>query len=180
MNDYILLVEDKINKTLKSYKAELATIRAMGAHPGTVSHIIIDYYDVPTPLPQLSNIKAPDAGQLIITPFDKTISVKIVKAISEANLGFNPIIEGDFIRIIVPPLTLENRKKFSKEAKTIAENTKIAIRNIRHEALRKAENDDLSENEEDMIKEKVQQQVNQANKKIDELLKEKQQQLETI
>ncbi len=180
MNDYIELAKDKIDKTLESYKGELGTIRAMGAHPGIISHIMVDYYDTPTLITQISNIKAPDAGQLIVTPFDKTASVKIVKAISEANLGLNPVIEGDFIRIAIPALTLENRKVFSKEAKVIAENAKVAVRNIRHEALRKSDNTNPSENEEDMVKEQVQELVDHANHKIEKLLKEKQDQLETI
>lgn len=181
MNNYNELLSQKCEKSLTSFKNELVTIRATGAHPNLISHLMVNYYDTLTPITQLSNIKSFDATQLIIIPFDRTMNKEIIKVIVKSNLGFNPIDEGNQIRIPVPPLTGENRLIFIKDAKELSEKAKISLRNVRHEIMKKIDQDEsLSKNEIELEKNAIQKTMDHYNKLIDELTKQKQIQLEKI
>lgn len=128
-------VTEKMDKTIAVLKDELANIRAGRANPRLLDKVTVSYYGVPTPVTQLANINVPEARQIVIQPWDTKILSDIEKAINAANLGINPNNDGKVIRLIFPPLTEERRVELTKEAKKFGENAKVAIRQIRRDAL---------------------------------------------
>ena len=158
--------------------SRLNTIRAGRANPAMVNGIMVDYYGTPTPIQSLANMTVPEARTLMIKPFDRGCIKDIVKAIQEANLGINPTDNGECVILTVPQLTEERRRDYVKQAKQIAEDTKVALRKVRQEA-----NDDIKKNEEiteadeKRMLEEVQQLINDYNKKVDEKYKEKEEEL---
>ncbi len=173
MNEIINNTKTKLDGAINHLEGKFTEVRATGAHPSMLNSIEVEYYETMTPLNQIASITAPDATQLILTPFDKSAVKDIVSAIGAANIGLSPVDEGDKIRIPVPPLTAETREKFSKEAKEIAEQAKISVRTIRQEANKKVQNSEASENEEKVALNDIQKLVDEANKKIEEMLKVK-------
>jgi len=144
-------MEDKMKASLKVFRADLATIRTGHATPALVEHIKIEYAGVPTPLNQLAGISAPEAGLLVIQPWDKSSISSIEKAILKAELGMNPSSDGNIIRIAIPPLSEERRQELIKVVHRRMEDRRVAIRGLRHEAmndLKKMEKDkDISQDE---------------------------------
>lgn len=141
---------------------------------------MVEYYGSMTPLKQLTTISVPEGNQLLIKPFDKSALPAIEKAIITANLGYNPSNDGETIRIVVPALTEERRKELTKQVKAMSEEGKVSIRNIRHEALEKIEKEELAEDISKGMEKEIQDMVNTYNKKIDEMLKEKEKDLLTV
>jgi ribosome recycling factor len=141
MNDLSKACIDEAKQSMQSainfLEKELAKIRAGKANPGMLDGVKIDYYGTPTELSQAANISTPDARNIIIQPWDKSIIGAINKAILDANVGFTPRHEGDILRIVVPPLTEERRKELSKAAKSEVENSKVNIRNARRNVMDK-------------------------------------------
>lgn len=127
--------EERMQKSLESLGNNFNKIRTGRAHPSLLSGISVDYYGVDTPLAQVANISVLDSRTLSISPWEKQLGPAIEKAIMKSDLGLNPASQGDLIRLPMPALTEETRKNFTKQAKTEAENAKIAIRNIRRDAL---------------------------------------------
>jgi len=127
-------IKIKMEKSVDSYKKELSKLRTGRASVALVEGITIDYYGAPTPIDQTSQISVPEARQLMIKPYDKTILGDIEKAINVANIGLTPNNDGEVIRLNVPALTEETRKDLAKKVKGFAEDAKIAIRNIRRDA----------------------------------------------
>ena len=138
------------------------------------------YYGIPTPLKQLANISVPEARQLSIKPFDKGILGDIEKAIFEANIGLTPNNNGEVIFLVIPALTEDRRKELVKQVKGIAEEGKIALRNIRQDANNDIKKEKLPEDVEKQGNEEVQELINKYNKLIEEKLKEKENELMTI
>ena len=128
-------VESKMNKTIASLEEKLKTVRAGRANPSSLDRVTVDYYGSQTPLKQLATISVPEATQLCIKPFDKGCLKDIEKAIFESNLGYTPNNDGESIRIVIPPLTEDRRRELIKQVKAIGEESKISIRNIRHEGI---------------------------------------------
>ncbi len=151
VNDNLKSMEDKMKASLKVFRADLATIRTGHATPALVEHIKIEYAGVPTPLNQLAGISAPEAGLLVIQPWDKSSISSIEKAILKAELGMNPSSDGNIIRIAIPPLSEERRQELIKVVHRRMEDRRVAIRGLRHEAmndLKKMEKDkDISQDE---------------------------------
>ncbi len=135
MNDDVTLcldeTRDAMEKALVHLEGELAKIRAGKASPQMLEKVHVDYYGTSTPLYQVANINTPDPRSLLIQPWEKSMIHPIEKAIQAANLGLNPQNDGTIIRINIPPLTEERRKELVKKAKADAENTRVAIRNLR-------------------------------------------------
>ena len=142
--------------------------------------IMVEYYGVPTPLKQLANISIPEARQLSIKPFDKGILGDIEKAIFEANIGITPNNNGEVIFLVIPALTEDRRKELVKQVKQIAEEAKIALRNIRQDINNDIKKEKLPEDVEKQGNEEVQELINKYNKKVDDALKIKEQELMTI
>ena len=138
--------EERMEKTIASLKDSLNTIRTGRANAAIFDKVRVDYYGTKSPLNQVATIAIPEARSVIITPFDKSLIGEIEKAIQVADLGFNPSNDGKVIRITIPALTADRRKELVKQAKTIAENSRTAIRNIRRDG-----NDDLKKQQKDGI-----------------------------
>ena len=181
MNETIIsLAKEKMNKTIESYEQRLRTVRAGRANPSSLDGIVVSYYGSMTPLKQLATISVPEATQLLIKPFDKGCLKDIEKAIFESNLGYTPNNDGESIRIVIPALTEERRKELIKQVKAMAEDAKVSIRNARHDGLDEAKKQELPEDLEKQVEKDIQDLVNQYNKKIEEILKEKEQELLTV
>ena len=179
-DELLLEVTDKFDKTLESLEKRFATVRAGRANPSSLDGIMVEYYGVMTPLKQLATISVPEARQLLIKPFDKGALANIEKAILTSNLGYTPGNDGETIRIVIPELTEERRKELAKQVKAIAEEAKVSVRNIRHDGLENVEKLELPEDEEKGIEKEIQDLVNDYNKKIETLLKEKEDELLTV
>ncbi|MGS0650235.1 ribosome recycling factor, partial [Staphylococcus arlettae] len=134
MSDIINDTKSKMTKTIDSFSRELANISAGRANSNLLNGVTVDYYGAPTPVQQLASINVPEARLLVISPYDKSSVADVEKAIIAANLGVNPSSDGEVIRISVPALTEERRKELVKEVKKIAENAKVAIRNVRRDS----------------------------------------------
>jgi len=127
--------KSKMDKTLNVLKEELATIRAGRANPNLLNKLMVNYYGTPTPITQLANIQIPEARQMIIQPWDAKILNDVVKAIQMSDLGLNPNNDGKVIRLMFPPLTEERRVELTRDAKKLGENSKVAVRQIRRDAV---------------------------------------------
>lgn len=178
--EIILECETRMEETLESLDKRFLNVRAGRANPSMLDGIMVEYYGVPTPLKQLANISVPEARQLSIKPFDKGILGGIEKAIFEANLGITPNNNGEVIFLVIPALTEDRRKELVKQVKTIAEEGKIALRNIRQDANNDLKKLKLPEDVEKQGNEEVQELINKYNKLIEEKLKVKEEELMTI
>ncbi|MBQ8193175.1 MAG: ribosome recycling factor [Bacilli bacterium] len=159
----------------------LTSIRAGRASATLVNGINVDYYGTPTPIQTLANITVPEARTLMIKPFDRGCLKDIVKAINEANIGINPTDNGETVILTVPALTEDRRKEYVKQAKQIAEETKVALRKVRQEANDDIKKDEtISEDEQKRMLDEVQNLITEYNKKVDEKLKEKEEELMTV
>jgi ribosome recycling factor len=170
--------KERMDQAITHLEREFIKIRAGKANPSMLYGIRVEYYGTMTPIEQTANINTPDPRQIIVQPFDKSSIHQIEKAIMNANLGFNPQNEGEIIRINVPPLTEERRKELVKRAKTVAEDTKIGIRNDRRKAneeAKKLEKEGLSEDDTKQLIDEIQKMTDDFILKIDQLfnLKEK-------
>jgi len=144
-------IEEKMRKSIEILKKELATIRTGRATPALIEHIKVEYAGVLTPLNQIAGISAPEARLLVIQPWDKGSIRSIEKAILKSDLGLNPTSDGSIIRISIPPLTEERRQELTKTVRRRVEEGRIAIRNLRREAMedlkRLEKNKDISQDE---------------------------------
>lgn len=181
LDDILKNAKDEMDKVIDALKKQLATIRTGRANPAMLDGVRVDYYDTPTPLNQLATVSAQDARMLVIKPFDKKALKDIERAIVEANLGFNPTNDGDFIRCIMPPLSGDRRKEYVKMAKGKGEDAKVAIRNNRrdaNESVKEALDESLiTQDEEKKGKEQVQALTDQFIKNIDELIVKKEKEI---
>ena len=179
-DEIILEVTEKLDKTIESLGKKFATVRAGRANPSSLDGVMVDYYGSMTPLKQLATVSVPEARQLLIKPFDKGALANIEKAILASNLGYTPGNDGETIRIVIPELTEERRKELAKQVKAISEEAKVSVRNIRHDGLEDVKKLELPEDEEKGMEKDIQDLVNEYNKKIEDLLKEKEQELLTV
>ena len=178
--EILLECESRMDDTIVSVEKKFTNVRAGRANPNMLDGINISYYGTETPLKQLANISIPEARQLSIKPFDKSILGDIEKAIFEANLGLTPNNNGETIFLVIPALTEERRREFVKQVKSIAEEGKIALRNIRQDANSDIKKLKLPEDIEKQGNEEVQNLINRYNKLIDEKLSLKEKELMTI
>ena len=176
----ILEVTENMDKTMENLNKRFSTVRAGRANPSSLDGVFVDYYGSMTPLKQLATISVPEARQLLIKPFDKGSLGAIEKAILAANLGYNPGNDGETIRIVIPELTEERRRELVKQVKAICEDAKVSIRNIRRDGLEDVKKAELPEDVAKGMEKDIQDLVNDYNKKIDTMLKEKEQELLTV
>ena len=135
MNEKIKVYDDKMQKTLSSLDGELGTIRAGRANPNILNRLTVEYYGTPTPIQQVANISVPEPRLIQIQPWEKKIIRDIEKAIQMSDIGINPTNDGNAIRLVFPELTEERRKELVKDVKKKGEAAKVAIRNIRRDAM---------------------------------------------
>ena len=184
INDLKKTTEQKMDKSLQAFKADLAKVRTGRAHTGLLDHIQVDYYGSPAPLNQVAKVTLLDARTIGVTPFEKKLVQPIEKAIRESDLGLNPATQGESIRVPMPPLTEERRKELIKVVRHEAENARVAVRNLRRdaiqhlkEALKKKE---VSENDERRAQDDVQKLTDRHIADIDRMLAEKEKELLSV
>jgi ribosome recycling factor len=176
--------EQKMGKSIEAFKADLAKVRTGRAHTGLLDHITVDYYGTPTPINQLAKVTLVDARTIGVTPFEKKLLQGIDKAIRESDLGLNPAASGETLRVPMPALTEERRKELIKVVRHEAENARVAVRNLRRdaihhlkEALKKKE---VSENDERRAQDEVQKLTDRYVADVDRLLAEKESELMAV
>jgi ribosome recycling factor len=176
--------EQKMGKSLEAFKVDLSKVRTGRAHTGLLDHVTVDYYGTPTPLNQVAKITLQDSRTISVSPFEKKMMQAVEKAIRESDLGLNPAATGDMVRVPMPSLTEERRKELIKVVKHEAENARVAVRNLRRdaihsvkEALKKKE---ISENDERRAADDVQKLTDRHIGEIDRLLQQKEAELLAI
>jgi ribosome recycling factor len=173
--------DQKMDKSVQAFKADLAKVRTGRAHTGILDHVMVDYYGSPTPLNQVAKVTLLDARTIGVTPFEKKMAQAVEKAIRDSDLGLNPASQGETVRVPMPALTEERRKELIKVVRHEAENARIAVRNLRRdanthlkEALKKKE---VSENDERAAQNEVQKMTDRHIADVDRLLAEKEKEL---
>ena len=180
--DFILdSTKEAMENALTHLEKKLLNIRAGKASPGMLGSVMVDYYGASTPLNQVGNVSTPDARTITIQPYEKSMIQEIEKGVMNANLGFNPMNNGESVIISVPPLTEERRLTLAKQAKAEAEDTKVGVRNDRKNAnndLKKINS--ISEDALKVAEDEVQKMTDTYSKKIDEMLSLKEKEIMTV
>ena len=181
VNESLQNIEGKMKASIKVFREDLATIRTGHATPSLVEHIKVEYAGVPMPLNQLAGISAPEAGLLVIQPWDKSSISNIEKAILKSELGLNPSNDGNIIRISIPPLSEERRQELIKVVHKRVEERRIIVRNLRHETineLKKLEKDKtISQDEHKRAQDQLQKLTDGYMAEIEQLGKDKEKEL---
>ncbi|WP_089322855.1 ribosome recycling factor [Desulfurobacterium atlanticum] len=184
MNDLLKDADKRMKKSVDVLKTEFSGLRTGRASTILVEDIKVDYYGTMTPIKQLAQISVPEATQIAIQPWDISVVPNIEKAIRNSDLGVQPQTDGNVIRINLPPLTEERRRDLVKKAGKMAEQARIAIRNIRHEIMKELDKmkkeGGVSEDEIKRLKEELQKITDKYIKQIDELLKKKEEEILTV
>jgi len=174
-------VDGKMQASIRVFREDLAAIRTGHATPALVEHIKVDYAGVPTPLNQLAGISAPEVGLLVIHPWDKSSISSIEKTILKSDLGLNPSSDGNIIRISIPPLSEERRQELIKVVHKRAEERRIVLRNLRHEAmieLKKLEKDkEISQDEQRRALDQLQKLTDRFMSEVEQVGKDKEKEL---
>lgn len=184
MDDVKSKAQDKMVKSVASLKDEFNTIRTGRASASLFDKIRVDYYGQKTPLNQVATISVPEARLVVIQPWDKGLLSELEKAIQTSDLSVNPNNDGKVIRINFPPLTEERRKEFVKHAKNLAEQARVAVRNIRREAnddlKKQLKSSELSEDQEKRLTEEIQKLTDEYVEQINVVLEEKEKEIMEI
>jgi ribosome recycling factor len=173
-----------MTKSLEALKTSLAKVRTGRAHAGLLDHVQVDYYGSPVPISQVANVTLVDARTIGVSPWEKKMAQAIDKAIRESDLGLNPSMTGDIIRVPMPPLSQERRKEMTKLVRTEGEDAKVAVRNLRRDAngqlkeLLKAKS--ISEDDERRSQDDIQKLTDRFVVEIDRLLQAKEQEIMTV
>ncbi|MDO4549905.1 MAG: ribosome recycling factor [Planctomycetia bacterium] len=174
-DDILLDVEERMEKAVSRLKSDLAGIRTGRANPGLVDSLKVTAYGSQMPMKQLGSISCPEPMQIVIRPFDPTTLKEIEKAIIASDLGFTPQNDGNFIRLNIPPMSAETRKKMVVRIREMTEETKIALRNIRRDGMKMAEKGEkeklFSENDRDKLQEEIQDLIKKYEKDVDTMSK---------
>ncbi|MBE7660150.1 ribosome recycling factor [Tenacibaculum finnmarkense] len=179
--DFILdSAKEAMNNAIAHLEKELRTIRAGKASPAMLANVQVDYYGSATPLGQIANVSTPDARTITIQPWEKNMLHEVEKAITYANLGFNPMNNGDVIIINVPALTEERRKDLAKQCKAEAEHAKVGIRNARKDANNDIKKADVSDDVKKISEESVQKLTDSFSKVIEEKVAVKEKEIMTV
>ncbi|MBX6396025.1 MAG: ribosome recycling factor [Alicyclobacillaceae bacterium] len=173
--------EERMNKSLQALKKEFAGVRAGRATPALLEKVMVDYYGTTMPVHQLATITAPEPRLLVIQPWDKGALAEIEKAILKSDLGLTPTNDGQVIRVVLPQLTQERRQELARMVRKLAEESRVAVRNIRREAndeIKKSEKQgDISEDEGRRLQERVQSLTDRFIEEIDRLLAAKEKEI---
>ncbi len=184
MNPMVKAYEEKMKHSLEHLDRELAAVRAGRANPAVLDHVTVEYYGTDTPLAQLASVAVTEARILTITPWDRTLLKPIVKAIQMSDIGINPIDDGVAIRLTFPAPTEERRKQLAKDVSKMGEDTKVAVRNVRREAMDKAKAakkaGELTEDDQKQLEEDVQKITDKFIKQVDKAVDEKQKEIMSV
>lgn len=174
-DDILLDTEDRMEKAVNHLKTSLAGIRTGRANPGLVDTLRVEVYGSPTPIKQLASVGAPDPSQIVVRPYDPSTLKDIEKTIIASDLGFNPQNDGRLIRITIPPLSTEVRRKMVSRIKELTEEGRVSVRNVRRDGNKAADqaekNKALSEDDRDSIKSEIQDLTKKYEDQISELSK---------
>ena len=178
------LVEEKMNKAIDHLFDELANVRAGRANPAILNKISVDYYGAATPINQIGTVSVPEARQILITPWDKSMLSAVEKAIQKSDIGINPINDGNSIRINFPELNEQRRKELVKDVKSLCEEAKVAIRNARRDAIDQAKAaqkaNEMTEDELRSAEEQIQKLTDKFVEKIDGMFANKEKEIMEI
>ena len=184
MSPEIVSYDEKMQKTIEVVKANFAAVRAGRANAGVLDRITVDYYGAPTPLNQVANIGSPDPRTLSIQPYDMSLLKAIEKAIQTSDLGINPQNDGRVIRLAFPQLTEERRKELTKQVRKYGEEGKVALRNIRRDAMddikKKTKKSELTEDDQKKLEKELQDLTDKRCKDIDDLTAKKEKELMAV
>ena len=176
--------EEKMKKSISVFEENLAEIRAGRANPAILNKITVDYYGTPTPINQLAGISVPEARMIVIQPWDASILKEIEKEILKSDIGFNPTNDGKVIRLVFPELNEERRKEIVKDIRKMAEETKVAVRSIRRDAIDEAKNmqknSEISEDELKGAEDQIQKLTDKHVEEIDKILEKKEKEVMSI
>lgn len=180
MDEILLETETRMESAIDNLNKRLINIRAGRANPAMLDSVMVSYYGVETPLKQLATISVPEARMLQIKPYDRSSIGLIEKAIFEANIGLTPNNNGEVVILNIPTMTEETRREYVKQAKAIGEEAKIALRNIRQDANNDIKKLEITEDEIKSGQEEVQQLIQKFNKKVEDIVSEKEKELMSI
>jgi len=176
--------EQKMHKSIEALKIDLGKVRTGRAHTGILDHVTVDYYGTPTPIPQVANVTLIDNRTIGVTPWDKKMAGAVEKAIRDSDLGLNPSTQGDLVRVPMPALTEERRRDLIKVVKHEGENAKVAIRNLRRDAIHSLKEllkeKEVSEDEERRAQDEVQKLTDKFIADVDKALAAKEAELLVI
>ncbi len=176
--------EEKMKKSISVFEENLAEIRAGRANPAILNKITVDYYGTPTPINQLAGISVPEARMIVIQPWDASILKEIEKEILKSDIGINPNNDGKVIRLVFPELNEERRKEIVKDIRKMAEETKVAVRSIRRDAIDEAKNmqknSEISEDELKGAEDQIQKLTDKYVEEIDKILEKKEKEVMSI
>lgn len=184
LNDVKKNADQKMQKSLEALKNDLAKIRTGRAHTGLLDHVMVEYYGSMVAVNQVANVTLGDARTINVQPYEKSMAGKVEKAIRDADLGLNPAINGDIIRVPMPMLTEERRRELTKLVKTEGENAKVAVRNVRrdaNDALKKLIKDkEISEDDERRAQDEIQKLTDKYVVEVDKMLQVKESELMAV
>ena len=184
LKDEYKVYETKMQKSIDSVAADFASVRAGRANAGVLDRILVDYYGSPTPIQQIAAISSPDARTLLITPWDGSALKLIEKAIQNSDLGINPQNDGRVIRLGFPQLTEERRRDLTKQVHKYGEEGKVALRNIRREAMdeikKQVKKSEITEDDQKQLEKELQDLTDKRCKEVDELTAKKEQELMAV
>jgi ribosome recycling factor len=176
--------DQKMDKSVQAFKADLGKVRTGRAHTGILDHVTVDYYGTPTPINQVAKVTLIDSRNIGVTPFEKKMTHAVEKAIRDSDLGLNPATQGETVRVPMPPLTEERRKELIKVVRHEAENARVAVRNLRRDAIHQLKDalkkHEVSENDERRAQDEVQKMTDRHIADIDKLLQEKEKELMAV
>ena len=184
MDDKLVMFEDKMGKSLANLEEEFAGIRAGRANPHVLDKLRVDYYGTPSPIQSVANVSVPEPRMIQIQPWEASMVKEIEKAILSSDLGINPTNDGKLIRLVFPELTEERRKELAKDIKKKGEGAKVAVRNIRRDAMdhfkKVGKAEDISEDEIKDLEDKIQTLTDSYVAKIDKAVEAKSQEILTV
>ena len=184
MSPEITSYDEKMLKTIEVVKSNFASVRAGRANAGVLDRITVEYYGTPTPLNQVANIGSPDPRTLTVQPYDMSLMKAIEKAIQTSDLGINPQNDGRVIRLAFPQLTEERRKELTKQVRKYGEEGKVALRNIRRDAMddikKKTKKSELTEDDQKKLEKELQDLTDKRCKDIDDLTAKKEKELMAV
>jgi len=173
LEDVLNTAKEKMAKSCAVYERDMVGLRAGRANPQLLDRIMVDYYGTPTPIPQVGNVSSPEPRMLVIAPWEAKMISQIEKAIQKSDLGLNPSNDGKIIRLVFPELNEERRKELTKVASKSAEETKVAIRSIRRDAIEQIKkmkkNSEITEDDQRKAEEDMQKITDKAIKDVDEI-----------
>ena len=173
-------IKIKMDKVIENLESKFTTVRAGRANPNILNGIMVEYYGSPTPIQAIATVSVPEARQLMIKPFDKSSLKDLEKALYAADLGMAPTNNGEVLILTIPELTEETRKNYVKQVSTMAEEARIALRNVRQDANNGIKKQEFSDDEEKIYLEQVQKLIDKYNSVVEEKFKEKEKELLSI